>query len=255
MTRRKRRYLGHRWRSVYLWHRYLGLGLAVFVALLAVSGIALNHSHALGLDSRYVGSDWLLDRYAISAPRQTIGFAAAGHWISQVEDIVFFDDRELVRDSGRLVGAVALDDAMVVALANRILLLTGDGAVVESITDLAGAPLEVQAIGRAGTELIVRTATGDFAADAALLAWQTLEPPATVKWSHRTAVPAALAAGIASRYRGSVLSYERVLMDVHSGRILGGWGVYLVDAVAVSFMVLALLGIWTWAARRHRNPH
>jgi uncharacterized iron-regulated membrane protein len=39
------------------------------------------------------------------------------------------------------------------------------------------------------------------------------------------------------------------LLDVHSGRILGAWGVYLVDAAAVLFLGLVLTGLWMWSRR------
>ena len=40
------------------------------------------------------------------------------------------------------------------------------------------------------------------------------------------------------------------MLDLHSGRILGSWGVYLVDAAAILFMLLAITGVWLWGKRR-----
>ena len=252
MTRRRRRHHGHRWRSAYLWHRYLGLGLAVFIVVLAGTGLALNHSHALGLDARYAQSKWLLDRYGIAAPRDITSFEAGGHWISQVEDAVFFDDRELTREHSRLVGAVGLEGAIAAAFGDRILLLTTDGAVIESVTDVLGAPIAVEDLGllEGPRRLILHTASGDFTADPDLIEWRQVAAGPPVQWSRRATAPAALSDDIIGRYRGSILSYEGILLDVHSGRILGSWGVYVVDAAAGLLVLLALLGIWTWAARR-----
>jgi uncharacterized iron-regulated membrane protein len=51
-------------------------------------------------------------------------------------------------------------------------------------------------------------------------------------------------------YRGIGLSAERVMLDLHSGRILGRAGVYLVDAAAIVFLLLAVSGTWLWARRQ-----
>ena len=54
-------------RSLYLWHRYIGLAAALFVIVLTVTGLLLNHTEELGLDSSSVQSDTLLDWYGIHA--------------------------------------------------------------------------------------------------------------------------------------------------------------------------------------------
>ncbi len=57
-------------------------------------------------------------------------------------------------------------------------------------------------------------------------------------------MPCGLRGRLVEAYRGKGLLLERVLLDVHSGRILGAWGVYLVDAAAVLFLGLVLSGLW-----------
>ena len=47
-------------------------------------------------------------------------------------------------------------------------------------------------------------------------------------------------------YRGSGLSLERVILDLHSGRIVGQWGVYVVDGAALLFLALVITGLWMW---------
>jgi len=44
-------------------------------------------------------------------------------------------------------------------------------------------------------------------------------------------------------WRGQGLTVERVLLDLHSGRILAAAGVWLMDVVAVCMIVLALSGL------------
>ncbi len=44
-------------------HVWLGLVVALYLALIAVSGVALNHRHALRLDDRYVSRTWVPPTY------------------------------------------------------------------------------------------------------------------------------------------------------------------------------------------------
>ena len=47
-------------RSLYMWHRWLGLAAAAFVILLSLSGLLLNHTEEFALDSRHVSNGALL---------------------------------------------------------------------------------------------------------------------------------------------------------------------------------------------------
>lgn len=64
-------------RSMYQWHRYFGVAIALFVILLSVTGMLLNHTVQLALDKRYVQSNWLLGWYGISAPEQIRSYHTA----------------------------------------------------------------------------------------------------------------------------------------------------------------------------------
>jgi hypothetical protein len=51
---------------------------ALFVLILAASGLALNHTETLGLDERYVHSQALLGWYGIEAPEPGGSMRPAG---------------------------------------------------------------------------------------------------------------------------------------------------------------------------------
>ena len=63
-------------RSVYQWHRYIGVTVALFAILLAVTGMLLNHTGELDLDSTYVDSPWLQDWYGIKGPAHVTAYSA-----------------------------------------------------------------------------------------------------------------------------------------------------------------------------------
>ena len=56
-----------------------------------------------------------------------------------------------------------------------------------------------------------------------------------------------------AQYRGRGLTVERVLADVHSGRIFARAGTLIMDAVAVFMIVLSLSGFVLWIQHSRRE--
>ena len=237
-------------RSLYIWHRYIGIAAAVFVIVLTVTGLLLNHTDELQLDSDYIQSDLLLDWYGINAPGELTGFTSGPVSITAVNDQVFWGNEKLSHVSVPLAGLLVYRDLVVIAAGGGLSLYTTGGELIEKLDHVAGVPADILAIGITAQELLaVKTAQGIYLTDDSMLEWQRAARPKVV-WSEATPVPPELKGVLETAYRGSGLPVERVLLDLHSGRILGRAGVYLVDAAAILFLLLAMSGVWLWARRR-----
>ncbi len=80
------------------------------------------------------------------------------------------------------------------------------------------------------------------------LAFQPLSNP-RVSWYQPAVLPATIASELITTYQGQGLTWEHVLLDLHSGRILGQPGVWLYDAAALLLLFLALSGFIMWYQR------
>lgn len=253
----------HRWvRALYLWHRRLGAVAALLVLLAAVTGLLLNHSDRLHLDRRHLQAAWLLDWYGIGPVRVPPGWQAGGHWYTVVDGTLYRDDRALARARGNLRGALHLPEPGLDLLAfdHALLLLEPTGEIAEWIEPLPGPGGPVRGLARLedGRPLLL-TDAGAWAADAELLQWhprEIQEPPSAAL--SPSPLPAPLRARLARRIRGQALTLERVLLDLHSGRLFGAQGPWLMDGAAVLLVLLSLSGglLWVrqaWLRRRHRR--
>jgi hypothetical protein len=231
------------------WHRWAGLAIAAFVLLLCTTGIVLNHGGALGLAQRFIHSSWLLDLYGIPATQEIFAFEAGGHWASRIGERVFFDDRELAEQGAALAGMVRAREYFVIGLADRLLLLAQDGQLVETLRAAEGVPAGVRRIGAAGGGRVAVEAGGRVRiVDPDSMLWEDAAA-GTADWAEPAPAPPSLAARLNAAYRMRAVSIERVLLDVHSGRIVRGAGTWLMDAVAMVLVSLVVSGLWIWIRR------
>jgi len=244
----------NRRRSIGVWHRYIGVSAAFFLALLSITGLLLNHGDSLDLEHRFIRSKLLLDWYGIAAPEESISFAAGNHVITQMGKRLYYGDRPLEGEYGHLTGTVATDDALLVAAGKSALLLTPDGELIERIDEGDDLPQGIIAVGLdAQKQPLVRAATGIYQPDRDWLRWVKSEPAKDITWVQPTVLSADLRERIRRHYLGNSLSVERVLLDIHSGRILKGAGTVVADALAILMLILTTTGVWTWLRRRRRE--
>lgn len=232
-------------RTLARWHRVLGITSAVFVLWLAASGLVLNHGELLGLDHRYIHSAWLLRHYGVPTTVPNASFALAGHWFAQDGEALYLDTRREQVVSGTLVGAVNCGPLLVAATTQRLYLYDASGQLLDSLGPEHGLPAVIQALGVAGNWLVLRHPRGMLRLNPDSLQMDS-HPARSITWASAGDLPHGLREQVEEEERSRQISADRVLRDLHSGRILGTFGGRLVDAAALLFMALALSGLWIW---------
>ena len=91
---------------IFRWHGHLGAGSSLLVTILIITGIALNHTERLNLDSRFVGTGWLLSWYGVAPENSPVNFRVGDRWLTEVDGSLFLDAVHVPSFKGSLVGAV-----------------------------------------------------------------------------------------------------------------------------------------------------
>ncbi len=238
---------------MYIWHRYIGVSAALLVVILAITGLMLNHTGKLQLDSRYVSNNWLLDQYGIRAPARIRSYQVENRWLSQWGERLFLDQIDVGATHEKLLGALYYGGMLVLALESEVWLLTPEGELIEKLGGNEGIPAGMSAIGMTDEgHVAVMAAHGVYTADRDLVIWQDA-PEAITVWIDSEDLPVSLHQRLLEKYRGQGLPLERVILDLHSGRLFGRYGVYVMDAAAVLMLFLAFSGSWIWGMRHIRN--
>lgn len=249
MARNKSSTTGH-YQAARRLHFWSGLLSALVVVLLTITGVLLNHSQELGLDRRFVQSDLLLRWYGVDIPTSMRRFVVGSAALIQAEEQVFLAGQRVAGIEAHLTGAVGIGGLMVLAGGNRLILLTSTGELIEQIA-LPGVTT-IDGIGTTpGGYLIIAQGGKSQRYDLDAMAWA--EGEATeVRWSVPQSILAESQPDILSRIRNGKLSWERLLQELHSGRLFGPLGVWLVDLVAVVLLLQVVTGLLLW---RQTNPN
>ena len=234
-------------------HRSLGAGTAVFIIFMVLSGLAINHSNGLGLDQSHVSQSLVLDWYGLEKPENIRSFALGNDWLSFAGSQLYLNGNSVSGISNG-VGAVSSHDMLIAAGSEELLLLGRDGILIERLPWGPPGAGPIESIGQlADGSVVVQSADQLWLADAELLNWQ--QPKDTnidPIWAFSEPAPDVLREAITRQYRGEGLSLERVLLDLHSGRIFGSVGVLVYDLLALAVGFLAISGLIFWL-RGRRN--
>lgn len=220
--------------------------------MLSVTGIALNHSSEWRLDRRFVSWTWLLDAYGIQTPAPTISFADDNHRATLLGVHVYFDGRELPRPVDSLTGLVSIGTLAVATTQTGVLVVTGDGELVQYIDLAKELSASIERLGRAGGRPVIGSGGELLVGDGDVTAFQPWHgaDPGTIAWSVASPAPATDVERIREAYRGRGVPVERLLADIHSGRIVSLAGPALLDVIGIGLVLLSVSGLIVWFQRR-----
>ena len=234
-------------------HRTFGAGAALFIIFMVLSGLIINHSNGLGLDQRHVSQPLLLSWYGLGKPEHIHSFAVGDDWLSFAGSQLFLNDMPVSSISDG-IGAVFNGDMLIAAGSDELLLLDSGGQLIERQPWGPSGAGPIESIGLLPNGVvIVKSLERFWLADTALLSWKPIDNTiAEPVWSRSEPAPEALLETITRQYRGNGLSLERLLLDIHSGRIFGPIGMLVYDLLALVLGFLAVSGLVLWL-RGQRN--
>lgn len=228
------------------WHRRIGLVCAIFVLVLSVTGLLLNHTTSLKLDSIKLRSPILTSLYNLPSATPA-SFRAGEQWVSHNGiDTLYLGQENIEQCEPPLKGAITQRNLLQILCGNELLLLTTEGDLLEKISPVLGLPDGSQALALSDGQLIIKTANGALSADIDTLQFKSTT--ASPAWVKAETPPAELKNFLTEQ--SPAMDLEQILLDLHSGRLFGGIGVFVMDLAAILLIVLSITGVIAWQTSR-----
>ncbi len=209
------------------WHRRLALFIAVWLVVLAVSGMLINHAHDLGLD-----------RTPLPGPLQGVVYGIE----SSGDDFCGALGSEGV-DCAGVFASLRLPKGSLLLSRESLFLVNDSGQLIEKmITSQLGLG-SLRAGFSDGSRVYLRDGQNTVLTDADLMDAVVLDARAAQALDGRD-----------WRVQGQAMdsiSWERLLLDLHAARFLGSFATWFNDLMAGLILVLALSGVWLFRLKRN----
>lgn len=241
-------------RTILAWHRWIGVFATLFLIVLAVTGIILNHTESLKLDDIRLTNSLILKRYGMLNEHEIRAFQIHGtDRVLHLEDTLYYNDNQIARCS-RPIGI--LEGQMISAIITReaIILITRSGDLVE-LREVNQLPFNEILLGgwNSESEPVLKTDEGDFVADSD---WIEMTPYVGNMLSEPlllTLLSKQEKKELLQRFQGEGVTLYRVILDLHSGRLFGVGGRTVMDLAAVAILLLILSGIAGWLRKSRKK--
>jgi hypothetical protein len=241
-------------RAILAAHRWLGLVSALFLVVLALTGLLLNHAERLGLRDIKVKSSILLGQYDMLGKGDISSFRIGdSDVLSHLDNGLYFNGVHCAT-SGPVVGIHEGEAFLVVASNDQLTYLTVEGELIEVVSTSFLPFEEILYLGDSeSTHPVVVSSTGQFLPDSDWLAFTKHDGDFRVSPLEEFNPEGDLLDAVLEYHQGQGLSLYRVLLDLHAGRLFGWGGRTAMDLTAVAILVLVFSGIAGWLRKARRG--
>ncbi len=231
--------------TIHKWHYWTGALFATLFVGLAVTGLLINHSSTFTLDSKKVSWNWLNRIYKVTPESVAVGYRVNEQWAVQTGQTLLLDKKEVGFCDGHLVGSVFIHDLNYLLCEQTLNIFTSAGELVERFQ---GFP---EPLARLGIEQQNIYAQGEYTGNYYYLnepesRWDQVQQQKDFIAVVAEPLPAEIREYLAGIPPAQAPTWERVFLDIHSGRIFGVIGVLMVDLIGLILLCSSATGLWMW---------
>ncbi|RLA09636.1 MAG: hypothetical protein DRQ60_01140 [Gammaproteobacteria bacterium] len=237
-----------RWRK---WHTWAGVTSALVLLNLVITGILLNHTDDLALDHRYLNYAPLLKWYGFKPPGSAARFYLSPGQLLQLDDAVYLGRQHIFDSEEPILAACESQQTLVVITQREATLLTETGELIEIVEIPAQLTKNIDRVACTATGPLIESSGGLFSPDELFTQWLPTQTATGLSWVTPELLDPSERTAAYRLYHQRSLTWERLLVDLHSGRLLGLTGVLLVDVTALLLLAQLLSGAYLfWRTNR-----
>ncbi|MBV1876137.1 MAG: PepSY domain-containing protein [Pseudomonadales bacterium] len=219
-------------------HKKIGVFFSLFLILLAVTGILLNHTETLQLNKHTVPAA-VAARYYDSG-EAVFGYQLLGQYYYTLSGFLYQDQLTL-GPCEQLQGVASSAGGLQALCAGELLIFTDQQQLVERLGSVHGLPANISRLGVYNGGLLLESNLGVVGLNLESLEIASVDLP-EANWPVLVKVPTVA-------MLDNSIQWQQFILDLHSGAYLGEMGKLLVDIVGVFVIGIIISGLVMW-----RNP-
>ena len=218
-------------------HRVTGVIVAIMLLIVSFTGIILNHAEDIDLDG-YVPS--FFAGIYFKPANQVTGYVVNERYFYVLSEELYVDTSRVRYCGSQLGGVAAFEYGYQVLCDGSILWLDQDLNIVDWVTEAAGVPGDLRSIANALEGVLAFDGNKTYLVD--------IETPAfaTIDVEYPKSTPVQVPADV---LMAESVSWHKLILDFHSGRVFGALGKYASDLLALAFILMAITGLMIWGRR------
>ena len=195
-------------------HRLLGITLAFFILILSITGTLLQHAEDFNIRNNYAPSSVAKNFYNIK-PCKIYSYEYDNNWISMCNRDLYFNEKKI---------ASGIDDI------NSVYLNSGKYHIhYDNHKIVVNSDSSIEEMGHTNPN-------------------ENIDKNVVLKIDLISENQKKI---IENKSLSKTITYERIVVDLHSGRLFGSFGVTLVDLVTIGIILLSITGAYSWI--RHKK--
>ncbi len=228
------------------WHRRIGIMTSLFVVIISITGIALNHAVFFNLEGNKINSRWILKLYNLTPETTLISYNLNPDWVSQLDESIYINGN-LIGEFNKIIGVTYNSDStlIIVATKNSLILLTPSGEILEEINKSLLPPGEITSLGLHRNKVILLTKNGFYEYDDNFIAFSHTDIK-QLNLVKQARTPSHINKLIEKSYQEQGITLHRFILDLHSGKIFGKMGPVASDLIALGLIYLVFSGLRKW---------
>ena len=227
-------------------HRWIGLLASVWVLQLALTGLLLQQSNNLSLHQRYVDSAWLLHWFGYG--QKTQAFSHHGEQIYQVDDRLLIHN-QVQRMPQTIRFAAKKDKLWLVATEQALYGLNTHNEIIWRLDDFDGLPTPINNL-HVNDQIWIQHNKQWYQINAQLQIHKSTAPEKVISHARHKQLSADERRRVVPKALSQVLSYDKVLADIHAGYKGSVW---LNTLTAVALLFLSLSGLFLFFKTKRKD--
>jgi len=193
-------------------HRLLGITLVFFVMVLLITGALLQHAEDINIRQKYASSSIAKNFYNLK-PCQISSIKIENKWISLCNSNLYLDTKKILSNVDNITAAYKNKSVYYIYYDDHMVTVSEN--------------YEIQSIGHKADDVRYKIELKD------------------------NIINKGLKRIIEDKSISSTITYERIIVDLHTGRLFGVVGITLIDIVTLGMLVLSITGTISWM--RHKK--